>query len=212
METPDGETLVAHCPNPGSMLGLADPGMEVRCSTSDRPERRLRYTLEMVRAGRSWVGVHTGRANAVAALALSGGAIPALDGYTAVRREVKVGAGSRLDFRLDGHPRDPRPAFLEVKSVTLARGRKACFPDSRTERGQRHLEALARLRDEGVRACLLFVVQRGDCDHVEPADDIDPHYGRALRAAADAGVELFALRVHVSPHALVPAGLLPVRL
>lgn len=212
VETPGGETLVAHCPNPGSMLGLCDPGIEVRCSESDRPGRTLRFTLEMVRAGRTWVGVHTGRANSIAALAIGAGEIGALAGYAELRREVAVGDGSRLDFRLSGNPRDPRPAFVEVKSVTLAREKAACFPDSPTERGRRHLDVLSRLAGEGARACLLFVVQRADCDRVEPADDIDPAYGRALRSAAAAGVELLALRVRVSPRGLAPAGLLPVRL
>ena len=115
-------------------------------------------------------------------------------------------------FWLAGHPRDPRPAYVEVKSVTLARGRMARFPDSVTARGRRHLEVLAALRAEGARACLLFVVQRSDCDAVEPADEIDPAYGRTLRAAAAAGVELLALRVRVSPRALAPDRMLPVRL
>ncbi len=194
------------------MLGLCDPGLEVRCSESDRPGRKLRFTLEMVRAGRTWVGVHTGRANSIAALALGAGAIEPLAGYTGLQREVAVGEGSRLDFRLSGHPFDARPAFVEVKSVTLARGTAARFPDSPTERGRRHLAVLSRLLGEGARACLLFVVQRADCDRVEPADEIDPAYGRALRAAAEAGVEILALRVRVSPRALSPEGLLPVRL
>lgn len=210
--TSAGETLVAHCPNPGSMKGLADPGIFVRCSVSDAPGRSLRHTLEMVKPGRSWVGVHTGRANALAALAIEGGALPALSGYTDLRREVKVDEGTRLDFRLDGKPGDSRPAFVEVKSVTLAGGRAARFPDSPTERGRRHLETLSRLRAEGARACLLFVVQRGDCAFVEPADEIDPAYGRALRAAAEAGVEILALRIHVSPRGLRVDRTLPVRL
>lgn len=212
VETAEGETIVAHCPNPGSMLGLSTPGVPVRCSTSDAPHRRLRHTLEMVRPGRAWVGVHTGRANAIAELALRNGALPALSGYTEVRREVADGAGSRLDFRLAGRAGDPRPAFVEVKSVTLAAGRTARFPDSRTERGVRHLAALGALRDAGARACLLFVVQRADCSAVEPADDIDPAYGRALREAAARGVELFALSARVSARAIGVEGPLPVLL
>jgi sugar fermentation stimulation protein A len=212
IETAQGETLVVHCPNPGSMLGLAEPGLEVRCSTSDSTTRKLRHTLEMVRSNRTWVGVHTGRANAVAALALEAGAVAPLAGYAEIRREVRTSAASRLDFRLGSCARDPRAAFVEVKSVTLARGAAARFPDSVTERGRRHLAELTRLRAEGARAALLFLVQRADCEFVEPADEIDPAYGSALRQAAAAGVELFALRVRVSPHALVAEGLLPVRL
>ncbi len=217
IETSDGSKLVVHCPNPGSMLGLAAPGLRVRCSTSDAPTRRLRHSLEMVRVGGTWVGVHTGRANALVAAALAAGGVPELASYAEVRREAVVGGGSRLDFRLSGHARDPRPAFLEVKSVTLADAgsappgeRLARFPDAPTERGRRHLETLVRLRRDGARAVLLFLVQRADCRAVAPADEIDPAYGRTLRAAAGAGVELLALRARVTPRALVLERALPV--
>jgi len=217
IESSDGRKLVVHCPNPGSMLGLAEPGLRVRCSTSDSPSRRLRHGLEMVRVGRTWVGVHTGRANALVAAALAAGGVPALAGYTEIRREVAIGGGSRLDFRLSGVPSDPRPAFVEVKSVTLADPRSAPpgarvarFPDAPTARGRRHLEALVRLRREGARAVLLFLVQRADCRAVAPADEIDPDYGRALRAAARDGVELLALGARVGPRALVVERALPV--
>ena len=212
VETDDGRTLTVHCPNPGSMLGCAPPGAAVRCSSSDDERRKLRFTLEMVRVGRAWVGVNTLRANGFARRLLESGRLRALAGYANLEREVSVGDGSRLDFRLSDHARDPRPAFVEVKSVTLASGRVARFPDSRTERGRRHAEALAELRRGGARAALLFVVQRADCDRVEPADDIDPAYGAALRAAARAGVEVLAVRARVGPDGLRYDGRLPVRL
>ena len=212
VETQDGRTLTVHCPNPGSMLGCAPVGAAVRCSDSDDERRKLRYTLEMVRVGRAWVGVNTLRANGFARRLLEAGSVRPLAGYASVEREVAVGEGSRLDFVLRGHAHDARPAFVEVKSVTLARGRVARFPDSRSVRGTRHAEALARLRRGGARAVLLFVVQRADCDVVEPADDIDPEYGAALRAAAGAGVEVLAVRARVGPGGLRFDGRLPVRL
>jgi sugar fermentation stimulation protein A len=194
------------------MLGLLREGAPVRCSSSDDPRRRLRHTLEMIRIGRAWVGLNTLRANQIARLALERGAIRRLTGYREVRREVRLESGTRLDFHLDGHPRDPRPAYVEVKSVTLAEGRTARFPDSVTARGRRHMETLARLRADGARAALLFVVQRGDCDRVEPADDLDPAYAAALRDAADQGVEVLAVRVRVRARGLSLDGPLPVRL
>jgi len=222
VEAPDGTLHTVHCPNPGSMLGCARPGSAVRCSTSTNPKRKLRHTLEMIRVGRIWVGLHTQRANQIAGLALEAGAIPELAGYTHVRREVTVGGGSRLDFcldgrrldghRLDGHRRDERPAWVEVKSVTLAEGRRARFPDSVTTRGRRHMDTLAKLCEEGARAAVLFVVQRGDCERVEPADDIDPMYGEALRAAAKRGVEVLAVRARVTARAIRLEGGLPVDL
>lgn len=176
----DGRVVTVHCPDPGSMRGCARAGAAVRCSTHVDPRRKLRHTLEMIRAGRVWVGVHTARANALAAAALDAGALAPLAGYAEVRREVTPAAGShpdvrsRLDFRLEGHPDDGRPLWLEVKSVTLAKGRAGRFPDSITERGRRHAELLTRLQRRGARAALLFVVQRSDCDWIEPADDLDP--------------------------------------
>jgi len=207
VELADGTRITAHCPNPGSMLGCAEPGSEVRCSESDDPRRKLRHTLEMIRVGRTWVGLHTGLANAFAARAIEAGAIPELAGYPEIVREVRVG-DSRLDFRLSGGRR--RPAWVEVKSVTLAEGRVARFPDSVSTRARRHSETLARLRAGGERAVQLYVVQRGDCRRVEPADDIDPEYGRALREAARAGVEVMAVRARVAPDGITLACALPV--
>jgi sugar fermentation stimulation protein A len=218
VETAAGEKLTVHCPNPGSMRGLLVEGAPVRCSTSDDPRRKLRHTLEMIRIGRTWVGLHTGRANGLAERVLTAGAIPALGGYANLHREVVAPplpgheARSRLDFRLSGHARDPRPHWVEVKSVTLAEGRVARFPDSVTERGRRHAEVLSALVERGARASLLFVVQRADCERVEPADDIDPAYGQALRDAAGRGVGVLALRVRVGPRGLGLDGPLPVTL
>jgi sugar fermentation stimulation protein A len=212
VRTEDGDTLTAHCPNPGSMRGLLQEGAAVRCSRAPSAARRLPYTLEMIRAGRAWVGVHTHLANAFAARMLGAGALPALAGYASLRREVPAPGGSRLDFLLEGRPEDPRPAFVEVKSVTLAEGACARFPDSVTARGRRHAECLASLRAAGARAVLLFVVQRGDCERVEPADEIDPDYGAALRAAARAGVEVLAVRARVGPTGIRYECPLPVAL
>ncbi|HEY5657855.1 MAG TPA: DNA/RNA nuclease SfsA [Myxococcota bacterium] len=210
-----GRVLTVHCPNPGSMLGFHRPGAAVRCSESDDPRRKLRHTLEMMRIGRTWVGLHTLRANAVVEAALRCGAPRALSGYARLDREVRVDAGpraTRLDFRLSGRARDARPAYVEVKSATLADGRRALFPDSVTERGRRHLEALCELHARGARAALIFLVQRGDCDCVAPADHIDPAYGEALRRAARVGVELFALGARLTPRAIHVERELPVLL
>lgn len=213
VETDDG-TLTVHCANPGSMKGFLRPGAAVRCSTSDDPRRKLRHTLEMMRIGRTWVGLHTGRANALVARALAHGLPRSLAGYREIRREVNVRHGelaARLDFRLAGHRTRP-DAWLEVKSVTLAERGLALFPDSVTERGRRHVELLEALRRGGSRAALLFLVQRADCDRVAPADDIDPAYGEALRRAVGAGVEVLALSARVTSRAICVERELPVLL
>ena len=212
IETRAGEKLTVHCPNPGSMRGLVREGAAVRCSSSDNPKRKLRHTLEMIRVGRTWVGLHTGRANAVAEAALRADGIEALSGYRSLRREVATAQGSRIDFLLEEHPDDPRPAWVEVKSVTLAEGSLARFPDSVTARGRKHAMALASLVESGARSVMLFVVQRADCDRIEPADDIDPAYGAALREAASRGVEVLAVGARVSAKSIRVEGALPVLL
>jgi sugar fermentation stimulation protein A len=185
----------------------------VRCSTSANPKRRLAHTLEMIEIAGTWVGLHTGRTNALARAALEAGRVPELRGYRALRAEAAIEPGARLDFALAAHARGEPDAWVEVKSVTLSRTRGVAeFPDAETERGQRHAELLARLAKRGLRAVLLFVVQRADCDVVTPADDIDPAYGRALRSAAAQGVLVRALGARVSPRELAIVRELPVLL
>ena len=213
VETLEGRTLTVHCPNPGSMRGFLRPGAAVRCSTHANPRRKLAHSLEMMRAGRIWVGLNTLAANEVVARALAAGMPGAIGIPTHVQREVRVSEGgdnSRLDFRLlDGGGRE---TWLEVKSVTLAEGDVARFPDSVTRRGRRHVEVLARLKARGARAVLLFLVQRADCRAVEPADDIDPDYATALRKAARNGVEVLALGARVTAREIRVERELPVLL
>jgi sugar fermentation stimulation protein A len=211
VETPGGETLTVHCADTGSMRGFQRPGAAVRCSESADPRRKLRYTLEMMRIGRIWVGLHPGRANPLVARALAKGTLRELAGYAELQREVSVG-DSRLDFRLSGRRRDRRPAYVEVKSVTLAESGVGLFPDSVTERGRRHLAELSRLRRRGARAALIYLVQRADCVAVAPAEAIDPAYAAALRDAARDGVELYALGARVTGQRLRVERRLPVRL
>lgn len=219
---PDGREITVHCPNPGRMLGTQDPGAAVRCSTHDNPKRKLRHTLEMIRVGRVWVGLHAARANAVAFAALATDAYPPFSAYQKHEREVTSPDGSRFDFKLSrpaslatrGAPAtsSSETCWVEVKSVTLCADRRGRFPDAVTERGRRHLEHLAARVHDGERAALLFIVQRSDADSVAPADDIDPTYGVALRAAVAAGVEVHAWSVEVTPEALLLSRVLPVLL
>jgi sugar fermentation stimulation protein A len=212
VELSDGEIRTIHCPNPGSMSGTKAPGSAVRCSTHDNPKRKLRHTLEMIRVGRSWVGLHAVKANAITERALQDGAYSPFEGYETIEREVSVDEGSRFDFRLSHHPEHAAPCWIEVKSVTLCEKRAARFPDAVTERGRRHLEHLVSRHRRGDRAALLFVVQRADADSVAPADDIDPAYGEALRSAVSAGVEVHALGATVRADRIRLDRILPVLL
>ena len=189
VEMADGSVEVTHCPNPGSMLGLATPGARCFVSRSDNPKRKLALTLELVEARESLVCVNTHRANALAAEALHARKAPGLEAYDRVRPEAPYGQNSRVDFLLEG---DGLPnAFVEVKSVTLSREPGlAEFPDSKSERAVKHLRELGAVVNSGHRAMVLFLVQRDDCARFSPAADIDPAFARALDEAKEGGVEL----------------------
>ncbi|MBM3465571.1 MAG: DNA/RNA nuclease SfsA [Armatimonadetes bacterium] len=195
----DGSVIVAHCPNPGSMLGCCAPDRPVFVSRSANLARKLPYTLELIDVGGHWVGVNTMRPNAVVHEALQAGQIAELGWYTDIRREVKYGDASRVDFLLE---REGARCYLEVKHVTLVHEQVAYFPDSVTTRGARHLQELRAVKRHGHRAAMLFVVNDPAATVVRPADSIDPAYGRALRQAARSGVEVLAYRCRTSPEGL----------
>ncbi len=207
----DGQTVTAHCPNPGSMRNCRPDNARVWLSKATNPKRKLRFSWELVEVDAALVAVNTGRANQVVAEALEAGAIEELTGYDRVRPEVRYGERSRVDFLLERGENDL--CYVEVKNVTLGvGGGVTAFPDSVTERGTRHLNELSAVVSAGHRAVLLFCAARSDTRVVRPADDIDPVYGRALRAAAAAGVEILAYGCEVSIQGLWLRNRLPVDL
>jgi sugar fermentation stimulation protein A len=204
-----GQQVTAHVPNTGSMTGSAIPGCTVALSHHPEPHRKLAWTWELARTGRIWIGVNTLLTNRIVAEALEAGRIGPLRGYPSIRREVRLGRSSRIDFVLEG----PRGAcFLEVKNVTLVEEGRALFPDAITTRGARHLEELTHLVRRGQRAAMLYLVNRADSTSMGPARHIDPAYGRLLDRAASAGVELLAYRARASTRHIVIERKLPVRL
>lgn len=192
----DGEVVTAHCTNTGSMLGCKQPGSLVYLSQQNSPRRKLSYTWEMIRVGRTLVGINTLVANRLVREAVTSGVLQELQGYCHVRSEVTTGKHTRLDFCLEG---PDSLCFVEVKNVTLRAEDAAAFPDAVTERGTKHLRELIRLRKKGHRTVLVFTVQRNDCRWFRPADEIDRDYGRWLRRAVEAGVEVLPYRATVKP-------------
>lgn len=207
---PDG-FITAHCANPGSMLGLNTPGSEVWLSPARNPDRKLRYSWELVRVDGGLVGINTAHPNKLVEEAINAGTIGELSGYDTIRREVRYGKNSRIDLLLEGAGRPD--CYVEVKNVTLKRdpaGNTAEFPDSVTKRGAKHLVELSDMVAAGHRAVMVYVIQREDCSHFSLADDIDPAYGAAFAAAMAAGVEAIAYTCNISVDGIHIAAPLPI--
>jgi sugar fermentation stimulation protein A len=207
VEMSDGSVVTAHCPNSGSMLGCAAPGSPVLLSKSDNPSRKLPYTWELVHVDNCWVGINTGLPNRLVREGIEQGIVTELQGYGRLRQEVCYGGErSRIDLLLE----EPGLCYVEVKNVTLVEGGVARFPDAVTTRGQKHLRELMAMVKSGARAVNFFVVQHAGARAVAPADLIDPAYGRLLRQAALAGVELLAYQASVTPTDIALCRVLPI--
>ncbi len=196
-----GETVTAHCANPGSMIGLKTPGAEVWLTPNQNPKAKLDWRWELIRVDRHLVGVSTAHPNAIVAAGIETGQVAELEGYGGLRREVPYGRNSRIDILLEDDDRPP--CYVEVKNVNLRRidgafPTAAEFPDAVTKRGAKHLEEMSDMVAAGCRAVMFYLVQREDCDHFRIAADIDPHYAATLDAARKSDVEAVCYTCRIS--------------
>ncbi len=195
VELEDGTIVIAHCTNSGSMKTCIEEGAPVYLSPATDPKRKTKFTWEMIFINNGWIGVNTIIPNQLAFDAIVAEEIEKLKGYTFVKREVKFG-----DSRFDIYAKNKNEkCFVEVKNVTMKVGNYALFPDSVTIRGRKHLETLIEVKKSGIRAVMLYVIQRMDVDIFGPAKDIDPEYAKSLKKAIDNGVEVIAIQAMVSP-------------
>jgi len=208
VELEDGTVVVAHCTNSGSMKTCIEEGAPVYLSPAKDPKRKTKYTWEMIYINNAWIGVNTLVPNKLAFDAIVENQIPKLVGYTTVKREVKFG-DSRFDIYCEN---DSKKCFVEVKNVTMKVGDGALFPDAVTTRGRKHLETLIEVKKQGMRAVMLYMIQRMDVDYFGTANHIDPEYGRSLKNAIDKGVEIIAVQVEVDPNEIKILRELPVKL
>ncbi|MGA7146043.1 MAG: DNA/RNA nuclease SfsA [Desulfobacterales bacterium] len=183
-----GRTITAHCPNSGSMLACCEPGRPVYVSFHDNPKRKLKYTWELIEMPASIVGINTQIPNRLVATSIGAGLVPDLNGYHSISREVKTSEKTRLDILL--RKGEKNRCYVEIKNCTLVEDGVARFPDAVTSRGLKHLLELESLVSEGFRCVIFYVIQRMDAAMFQPADHIDPAYGKELRRALKNGVEI----------------------
>jgi len=188
-----GGIVTAHCANSGRMTECCEPGLDVYLSLHDRPERKLKYTWELIQMPTSLVGVNTMVPNRLVHESIKSGKVKELLGYDCITPEVMAGEKTRLDFMLTG--KKCKKCFVEVKNCTLVKDGVACFPDAVTARGLKHLIELQNLLSQGCRCAMFYLIQRMDADVFRPADHIDPGYGNELRKAAKNGLEIIVYDV-----------------
>ena len=195
VELSNGRIVTAHCPNTGSMLGLAKHGVKVWLEPNEDPRKKLKYSWKLVdHENGHFTGVDTSIANKIVYEALLQRKILEVLDYDIILREQKYGANSRVDFLLRN---GSKTCYLEVKSVTLCRQEKiAEFPDTVTSRGAKHLKELAKTVSTNTRAIVLYLVQRSDCNYFKIADDLDQTYLNETILSKNSGVEFVSYRVN----------------
>lgn len=209
VELDSGEIITAHCANTGSMTTCWEPGWDVLLTHHNDPKRKLQYSLELTNNGKTWICVNTGLPNKMVLAAIKDGTIKELQGYDIIKPEAKIGQ-SRIDVLLTKNSGEQ--CYVEVKNTTLWHEGNAAFPDAVSERGQKHLRELTELAKSGTRACMLYVVNRSDVDVFKPADHIDSEYGKLLREAHAAGVEILPYMAELSPSEVKLSHLIPYQL
>ena len=180
--------ITGHCPNSGSMMGLLDKNNKVWFSISDNPNRKLKYTLEIIEVKNEKIGINTLLANKIVFEALINKKIDTLIKFNNIKPEVRFSDKTRFDFLLSN---SKEKCFLEVKNVTLLREKKiAEFPDAVTSRGTKHLNELCNAKKKGYQSYILYLIQREDCDSFKIAKDIDEDYKIAFVKALKTGVKI----------------------
>ena len=190
----NGHTVSALCPNTGSMKSCSDPGRTVYLSSHNRPDRKLKYTWELIEMPTSLVGVNTGIPNKLVKKSIEANLIRELPDFDQIRSEVKYGENSRIDILLT---KGSKKTFVEIKNCTLMENGICYFPDAVTSSGLKHLRELQREVQSGNRAVMFYLIQRMDVTLFEPASHIDPAYSEELKKAYENGVEILAYDVNI---------------
>ena len=195
------EILTAHCPNSGSMMGLLREGNKVWFSESNNPNRKLKYTLEIIEINNRLVGINTFLTNKIVFEGLVQKKIKQLKKYNNIKSEVKFSNNTRFDFLISSKT---KKCYLEVKNVTLVRNKKVAeFPDAVTSRGKKHLEELILAKSKGYEAYIFYLIQRDDCSSFKIANDIDQEYKYVFDKALKSGVKILCYDCKLSNKEIV---------
>ena len=177
----NNQIITAHCPNTGSMYGLLKEGNKVWVSKSNNPNRKLKYTLEIIEDNKSKVGINTHSANKIVLDGLQNNLFKEFKSTSNIKPETKFGNNTRFDFLITNKK---NKTFVEVKNVTLSRKKGlAEFPDAITTRGLKHINELVNAGKKNYKIFILYLIQRNDCKTFTIAKDIDPNYALALSKA-----------------------------
>lgn len=191
------QEITSHIANTGSMKTCWEPGQKVILSFHNNPKRKLKHSLELIHNGKCWIGINTSLTNKIVKEALEKRRIKELSHFDQIKPEAKIGK-SRIDFLLTDSS-SSKECYVEVKNVTMrSEDGRAIFPDSVSERGQKHLKELISLKEQGVEACMLYLVQRSDISTFSPAIDIDPVYSSLLKEAHEKGVKILCYQSKIS--------------
>lgn len=200
-----GREEIVHVKNTGRCRELLPQGAKVWCVVSDNPSRKTKFDLITVKKGDYLINMDSQAPNAAAKEWLLAGGLGEAE---LVRPETRFG-DSRFDFYLE---RAGKGMFLEVKGVTLEDDGVCRFPDAPTDRGVKHLRELIRAKEAGFDAGVLFVIQMKPVKYLEPNDRTDPAFGKALREARAAGVDIMAVDCIVTEDSMVIGEKVEVRL
>ena len=197
----DGKIITAHCPNTGSMYGLLKKDNKVWLTKSNNPNRKLKYTLQIIQDKKTKVGVNTHLTNKIVLEALQNNLIKEFDKTIEIKPETKFGNNTRFDFLVT---ENNLKSFIEVKNVTLSRKKGiAEFPDAITSRGLKHIKELIKASEKGYKIYILYLIQRNDCKSFKIADDIDPEYSDSLSKAVKKNLNVLCFDCKFSPKGII---------
>ena len=187
----DGEIQIAHVPNTGRCKELLVENAVVWLKPSDNPKRKTKFSLLFVENRGHLVSIYSQQANEIVYDAIINGQIKELSGYDFHQREKTID-NSRIDIYLSNE--NGEECFVEVKGVTLVVGVEARFPDAPTERGTKHLNELIKLKKEGFRTAVFFLIQHPLAESFRPNWENDPLFSKTLNEAYENGVEILVYK------------------